>query len=86
MATTWAKLYIACQHKQGDIDEFFKYGNQPFPPSLSETGNIRPVVKSELLKCLEDKNEDEEYEDESSIKDKEVEDPADCTATFLDGP
>lgn len=83
-AALFSKLYIACQHRQGDMDEFFKHENQPFPPSLSETGNLRPVVKSELLQCLEQNEDDEEYENETSAK--EMEGPTDCTASFLDGP
>ena len=31
----FSKLYVSCQVRGGDIDEFFRHGNQPSPPSLS---------------------------------------------------
>ena len=34
-------LYIASQQREGDLEEFFKHENQPYPPSLSEFGNLR---------------------------------------------
>ncbi|CAB4034500.1 Hypothetical predicted protein [Paramuricea clavata] len=41
------------QSRNADLEEFFSHEVQPFPPSLSEFGNLRlPSAKSELLKCL----------------------------------
>ena len=49
----FAQLYIAMQSRNADLEEFFSHEVQPFPPSLSEFGNLRlPSAKSELLKCL----------------------------------
>ena len=50
----FSRLYIANQHREGDLDEFFKYENQPYPPSLSEFGKIRFGAKSDLLQCIEE--------------------------------
>ena len=47
------KLYIGCQHRGGDVDEFFKHENQAFPPSLSDSGKLRFSAKSDLLVCFE---------------------------------
>ena len=30
----FGRLYIACQTRDGNLDEFFSYENQPWPPSL----------------------------------------------------
>ena len=49
----FSRLNIANQHRDGDLDEFFKYKNLPFPPSLSEYGQMRFSKKSVLLVCLE---------------------------------
>lgn len=49
----FSHLYIACQTREGNLDEFFCHENQPWPPSISENGEIRPGKKSDLVKCLE---------------------------------
>lgn len=49
----FSRLYIASQHREGDLDDFFKHENQPYPPSLSQFGKMRFGKKSDLLKCLE---------------------------------
>ena len=49
----FSKLYIGCQHRGGDVDEFFKHENQAFPPSLSDSGKLRFSAKSDLLVCFE---------------------------------
>ena len=50
----FSTLYIACQVRDTDPEEFFKHENQSFPPSLSDCGNMRHGTKSDLLQCLED--------------------------------
>ncbi len=41
------------QSRDADLEEFFCHEVQPFPPSLSEFGNLRlPTAKSDLLKCV----------------------------------
>ena len=38
----FSRLYIACQSRDGDLDDFFCHGNQPCPPSaLSHLGKLR---------------------------------------------
>ena len=50
----FSRLYIACQTREGNLDDFFSHENQPFPPSLSEAGKLRSGTKSDLLQCFED--------------------------------
>ena len=50
----FARLYISCQTRDGNLDEFFKHENQGCPPSLSHLGKLRlPKKKYELTECLE---------------------------------
>ena len=50
----FARLYISCQTRDGDLDEFFKHENQGCPPSLSHLGKLRlPKKKYEQTECLE---------------------------------
>ena len=46
---------MACQTRNGNLDDFFKYENQGCPPSLSKDGDIlHSNTKSELItKCIE---------------------------------
>ena len=48
----FSRLYIACQVRDGNLDEFFHHENQLYPPSLSQGGALRSGSKSELLDCL----------------------------------
>ena len=48
----FGRLYVACQNRDGNIEEFFKYENQSWPPSLSQMGKLRGGNKSDLVKCL----------------------------------
>ena len=49
----FSRLFIGCQTREGNLEEFFSHENQSFPPSLSQNGTLRPGNKSDLLKCLE---------------------------------
>ena len=49
----FSRLYIACQSRNGQLDQFFKHENQAAPPSLSDRGNLRHGTKSDLLDCLD---------------------------------
>ena len=49
----FSRLYIACQSRDGNLEEFFKHENQPFPPTLAQAGKIRQGQKSDLVKCME---------------------------------
>jgi hypothetical protein len=49
----FSRLYILCQTRDGDLDDFFMHENQGCPPSLSNQGKLRlPKKKSELVDCL----------------------------------
>src|SRR6218665_425874 len=48
----FSRLYIACQIRNTDLDEFFRHENQVFPPSLSDAGSLHLGTKSDLLSCL----------------------------------
>lgn len=45
----FSRLYIACQTRNGSLDEFFKHENQSSPPSLSSNGELNFCTKSDLL-------------------------------------
>lgn len=49
----FARLYVACQTREGNLDEFFRHENQPQPPSLSCEGHIRLGTKSDIVGILE---------------------------------
>ena len=48
----FSRLYIACQNRDGNLEEFFRHENQPWPPSLADRGEIRKGQKSDLVLCL----------------------------------
>ena len=48
----FSRLYISCQVRDGNLQEFFKHENQPTPPSLASMGKLRVGQKSEFLPCF----------------------------------
>ena len=48
----FSRLYIVAQSRGSDMHSFFKHENQPFPPSISAYGKLRPSKKSDLLHLL----------------------------------
>ncbi|KAJ8888479.1 hypothetical protein PR048_007970 [Dryococelus australis] len=48
----FSRLHIACQEREGNLDEFFRHENQPYPPSLCEYGFPRACNKADLIKAL----------------------------------
>jgi hypothetical protein len=50
----FSRLYIACQSRLGNLEEFFKHENQACPPSLANGNHLRSGQKSDLLSCLEE--------------------------------
>ena len=50
----FSQLYIACQVRDGNIDEFFRHENNSYPPSISKNGCLRSGTKSDLVRCLVD--------------------------------
>lgn len=49
----FSRLYISCQVRDGNLDEFFQHENQGWPPSLSQNGILRSGTKADLTTCLE---------------------------------
>ena len=49
----FARLYVSCQVRDGDLDGFFSHENQSFPPALTQFGGLRSGTKSDLLSCFE---------------------------------
>ena len=49
-----SRLYISCQSRAMNLDDFFMHENHPYPPSLSDHGKLRTNSKSDLVDCLED--------------------------------
>ena len=51
-------MFIACQSREGNLDEFFTFENQPWPPSLAQSGKLRSGQKADLIKCILNQAED----------------------------
>lgn len=49
-----ARLFISCQTRDGNLEDFFQHENQAWPPALSDGGRLRLGTKSDPLTCLED--------------------------------
>ena len=49
----FSRLYLACQARDGDVDQFFSHENHACPPSLSQGGKLRLGSKADLMLCLE---------------------------------
>ena len=50
----FSKLFISCQSRECDLQDFFQHENQPYPASLSDGGNLYSCQKSQLATILED--------------------------------
>ena len=50
----FSSLYTACHSRDGNLQDFFWFENQPWPISLSQVGNLRAGQKADLVKCLHD--------------------------------
>ena len=51
----FSRLFISCQTRGCDLQEFFSHENQSFPPSLSKNGSLRPSTKSDLVEILQER-------------------------------
>ena len=51
--TLFSRLYLACQARYGDVDQFFSHENHARPPSLSHGGKLRLGSKADIMPCLE---------------------------------
>ncbi|CAC5390623.1 unnamed protein product [Mytilus coruscus] len=49
----FSQLSVSCQVRNGDLEEFFRYKYQSYPPALSQFGEMRLGSKSDLLVPLE---------------------------------
>ena len=49
----FSRLYIGCQTRDGNLEDFFRHENQACPPALSDGNNLYLGTKSDLLKCLD---------------------------------
>ena len=49
----FSQQYVACQIRNGNLNDFFRHENQSFPPSLSKNGDIRTGNNTDLIQCLE---------------------------------
>ena len=50
----FARLYIVCQTRDGNLEEFCRHENQACPPALSDGGNLFTGTKNDLITCLEE--------------------------------
>ena len=50
----FSRLYIACQTRDGSLDEFFMHENWAYPPSWSNYGSLCLKKKSDILFSLEE--------------------------------
>ena len=48
----FARLYIGCQTRDGNLEELFRHENQQCPPALSDRGRLYLGSNSDLLVCL----------------------------------
>ena len=51
----FSKLFISCQNRECDLQEFFRYENRPFLATLSDGGRLHVCQKSQLAVVLEGK-------------------------------
>ncbi|KAL8623394.1 hypothetical protein ACOMHN_060264 [Nucella lapillus] len=49
----FARMYIGCRTRDGNLEEFFCHEIQECPPALSDGGSLCTGTKSDLLTCLE---------------------------------
>ena len=54
-----SRLYIECQSRDGDLDQFLFHENQAAPPALSTGGKLRLAVKADLLHQTENSDQTE---------------------------
>ena len=49
----FSRLFISCQSRKCDLQDFFRHENKKCPPSISQNGKLYCGVKSQLLEVLE---------------------------------
>ena len=58
----FSNLFIMCQTRQLDLDEFFMHENQACPPALSKDGELYKGTKSDIVTILKDETKIEPLE------------------------
>ena len=48
----FSRLYIGCDTRGADLNDFFSHENHPFPPSLSDNGDLLTGTKSDIIIIL----------------------------------
>ena len=49
----YSSLYVACQNREGDLEEFLAHENHAYPPSLLIYGEMLSTDKSDMIKIFE---------------------------------
>lgn len=49
----FSRLFISCQNRQCDLQEFFRHENQSAPPSISDAGKLHLCQKSQLIEIFQ---------------------------------
>jgi hypothetical protein len=93
-ASLLGQLFISAQTRQEDVDDIFAHETQPFPPALSENGELYLGQKSALLHCIiervrEKESSDDDHDNVSEDDGDVSEDDDGCSAhsqfpTFFD--
>ena len=50
----FSNLFIMCQSRQLNLDDFFKYENQASPPALSSDGELYKGTTSDIVTVIKD--------------------------------
>lgn len=53
----FSRLFVTCQTRDGNLENFFEHENHAYPPSLSQFGGLRAGTKADIVTCLEDFSE-----------------------------
>ena len=63
----FSQLFIPCQSRKCDLQEFFKHENQPVPAALSDNGKLHSCQKSQLVGILEAQIVNSDIEPEADV-------------------
>ena len=50
----FSRLYISCQTRDGNLEDFYQHEKPAWPPALSDGGRLQLGTKSDILSCLEE--------------------------------
>lgn len=81
----FSRLFISCQSRQCDLEDFFRHENQNYPPSLSHDGGLYHGTKSELVPVLEHLDKDMERPEKEPPADTLIIDGAALVHTKIPG-